>query len=212
MRTDELIARLARDTAPQRRPVTRLIGAATLAGFLGAAVIALGLWGPRPDLAQAVQGAGFWIKGGYALVLAAAGMLAVERLGRPEGGGRAGLLLAVAAGAGVAILAGRELAHLPRAAWAADLTGHSWKVCTLRIALVSAPGYAAALLALRRLAPTSPRLAAAAAGLLAGGLGAAAYGLTCNETASAFLATWYTLGMLAWAAVGAVAGRWLLRW
>jgi hypothetical protein len=192
--------------------MTRLIGAVALAGFLAAAAIALALWGPRPDFAQAIRGAGFWVKAGYALVLAAAGVLALERQGRPEGGGRAGLLLAIAAGAGMAVMAGSELSDLPRAAWAADLTGHTWKVCTLRIALVSAPGFAAALVALRRMAPASPRLAGAAAGLLAGGLGAAAYGLTCNEAASAFLASWYTLGMLAWAGVGAVVGPWLLRW
>jgi hypothetical protein len=101
---------------------------------------------------------------------------------------------------------------LPRGTWMPLVKGHSWKVCSLRIAALSLPGFAAALWALRRMAPTRPSLAGSAAGLMAGGLGALAYGLACNETAMTFLASWYTLGMLGWAAVGALIGPRLLRW
>ena len=212
MKTDELIVRLSRDAAPQRRPVARRLGACAAAGLLAGGAIALGMWGARPDLAQAAGAMMFWVKAGYALLLAVAGVLALERLSRPEGGGRAGWVLAIAAAAVMALFAARELMADPLAAWRHDLMGHSWQICSLRIALVAAPGFAAALIALRSMAPTHARLAGAAAGLLAGGLGATAYALTCNEMAAAFLAVWYTLGMLVWAGIGALAGPLVLRW
>jgi hypothetical protein len=212
VRTDELIARLARDAAPQRRPMARRLGACATAGFLAAAAIALGMWGARPDLMTAAGSMMFWVKAGYALILALAAMLALERLGRPGGGGRAGWALALAAAAAMIAIAAHQLMIDPVALWRRDLMGHSWTVCSLRIALVAAPAFAAALVALRGMAPTRPRLAGAAGGLLAGGLGAAAYALTCNEMAAAFLAVWYTLGMLTWAGVGALTGPWVLRW
>jgi hypothetical protein len=62
------------------------------------------------------------------------------------------------------------------------------------------------------MAPTRLGLAGAAAGLFAGGVGATVYGLYCEETAAAFVVVWYSLGMLACAALGAVVGRRLLRW
>ena len=55
-------------------------------------------------------------------------------------------------------------------------------------------------------------MAGAAAGLLAGATGALAYALHCQEMEAPFLAIWYLLGMLIPAALGALAGRWLLRW
>jgi hypothetical protein len=209
--TDELIARLA---AARRAParVPRLLAGAGGVGALAALGMALAMWGPRPDLAPALGTAGFWVKAGYAAALALAGGLAVERLGRPGEPARRGMILAGLATLTVLALAMRELAGLPREDWALVIKGHSWQVCSLRIAAVSLPGFIAALWALRRMAPTRPRLAGAAAGLMAGGLGAVAYSLTCTETAAAFLASWYSLGMVVWAAVGAMIGPRLLRW
>lgn len=211
MSTDELIARLG---AAERKParVPRLLAVAVGAGALAALGLALAMWGPRPDLAAALATAGFWMKAGYAAALALAGGLAVERLGRPGEPARRAMALAGLTTLIVLALAMRELARLPPEAWASVVRGHSWQVCSLRIAAVSLPGFAAALWALRRMAPTRPRLAGAAAGLMAGGLGAAAYSLTCTETAAAFLASWYSLGMAIWAAVGMIIGPRLLRW
>lgn len=211
MSTDELIARLA---AAGRTParVPWLLAVAVGVGAIAAVGMALAIWGPRPDLALALGTAGFWMKAGYAAALALAGGLAVERLGRPGEHTRRGMVLAGLATLTVLALAMRELAGLPLEAWAAAARGHSWQVCSLRIAAVSLPGFVAALWALRRMASTRPRLAGAAAGLMAGGLGAAAYSLTCTETAAVFLASWYSLGMAAWTAVGAMIGPRLLRW
>ena len=55
----------------------------------------------------------------------------------------------------------------PEAAHAHLFFGGSWRVCPLLIVLVSAPIYAAIVLALRQMAPTNPIAAGAAAGLFA---------------------------------------------
>jgi hypothetical protein len=65
---------------------------------------------------------------------------------------------------------------------------------------------------MRSAAPTRPAVAGAAAGLLAGGLGATVYTLHCPELAAPFIGVWYVLGMAIPAAIGAVAGWFLPRW
>jgi hypothetical protein len=57
-----------------------------------------------------------------------------------------------------------------------------------------------------------PTIAGLAAGLTSGGLAATMYALHCPEWAASFVATWYALGILASGALGAVAGRRVLRW
>jgi hypothetical protein len=80
------------------------------------------------------------------------------------------------------------------------------------VLLLSLPALAAALWALRGLAPTRPRAAGLAAGLLAGGLGAAGYALSCTELSPAFVAVWYSLGIALAGGLGASLGPWALRW
>jgi len=55
-------------------------------------------------------------------------------------------------------------------------------------------------------------LTGAAAGWLAGAVGACVYSLHCPEMAAPFVAIWYVLGMGMSAALGALAGRHWLRW
>lgn len=213
MRTDELIDALGRNLrpAPPSAAPKRLAWAA--AGGGAAALAAVVFWlGPRPDLAAAAGTPAFWMKAGYALVLGVAGFLAVERLARPAGSGRTGLAVAAAAVAVVVALGAAQLALAAPEARMPLWLGHSWDRCSLNILAVSLPMLAATLLVLRSLAPTRLAVAGAAAGLFCGGVGAAAYGLSCIETAPAFVATWYSLGMALPAIVGGLAGPWVLRW
>ena len=55
-------------------------------------------------------------------------------------------------------------------------------------------------------------LGRAAVGLAAGALGAWVYSFHCTEGGLPFLALWYSLGIAAVTAAGALAGRVLLRW
>ena len=92
------------------------------------------------------------------------------------------------------------------------LLGHSWASCPWIVLGLSLPGLAGALWALRGLAPTRPRLAGLAAGLLAGSWGALGYALACTEEALSFVALWYTLGIGLTGALGAALGPRALRW
>jgi hypothetical protein len=90
--------------------------------------------------------------------------------------------------------------------------GHSWASCPTNVLLLALPTLAGALWALRGLAPTRPRAAGLAAGLLAGGIGAFGYALSCTELSAAFVAVWYSLGIGLAGGLGALLGPWLLRW
>jgi hypothetical protein len=212
MKTADLIASLASSAAPiPPVPVARGIAVACLLGAAVALAVLIGWLGLRP-LGEAVETRSFWMKGAYTLALSAAGLIAVYRLAR--GGGRLGaapaiILVAVAPMAAMTVI--ETLRTSP-----ADLTslwlGHSWKDCSFHIVALAAPVFVGVIIVLRRLAPTRLALAGAAAGLLAGAVGATVYGLYCAETAVAFVVTWYTLGIAVCMGVGALLGERLLRW
>lgn len=213
MKTDELIAALAAGTEPvdPRAPRQRLL-LATLAGAALGVPLMIGLLGPNPQLAQAAQWPMFWTKLAFALAVAAAAFAVVLRLAKP------GVPVRRAAGAlampfaALWLLAAAVLLASAPGERAALVMGSTWRVCPLNIGMLSLPALALALWALRGLAPTRLRLAGAAAGLLAGGLGTVVYTLHCPETAAPFLATWYVLGMMVPTALGAALGPRVLRW
>lgn len=214
MRTDDLIEALASDTGGGREtaPPRRLL---MVAGFGGAAalVLVLGWLHARPDLAQAILGPMFWIKSGYTALLGVAGYLAIERLSRPDGSGKRGwalafavFLLCAAAGVQQAMVSPDVQAALRL------LHGHSWRSCSPRILLLGLPMLGLGLWVLRGMAPTRPGLAGFAMGLFSGGVVATVYGLHCPEHTFTFIALWYSLGVLALGLVGALIGRFALRW
>ena len=112
----------------------------------------------------------------------------------------------------MASMAMHRAMHTGADAQAALWLGHTWRVCPWRIAGLAIPIWLALIFALRGLAPTRLALTGAAAGLMAGGLAAAVYGLWCQEQAAPFVMVWYSAGVAIAALAGALAGRRLLRW
>jgi hypothetical protein len=212
MKTHDLIGLLAQDSPPMpaRRLAPRLLGAA-LAGAVVSALILVAWLGLRP-MDQAMHSPPFWMKAAYTALLALAGLMAAVRLARPGGRVGAALVLAVVAVAWLAMLAMMETMRTPAAGQSHLWLGWTWGICPFRILALALPIFAAVLWLMRRMAPTRLALAGAAAGLFAGGVGATVYGLYCRESAAAFVVVWYSLGILACAALGAVIGRRLLRW
>lgn len=209
--TGELIEALALDAGPTRKVSPRLMAAAALGGLAAFALVALWL-GFRPDLAEAPATRMFWMKAFYTCLLALGGFWAVERVSRPAGSPRKGLTLALSV---FALLAAIGLWRLMGAApdeRMPMLMGASWRRCPTNILVLALPILAAVLVVVRSLAPTRLTLAGAAAGLFAGGVAATIYGLHCPEYTMAFVAVWYTLGVTAVTAVGAMLGPWALRW
>lgn len=213
MKTDELIALLARDATPVKRAALPMrIGMLALLGAVAAFVILVPWLGIRPDLAEAVTGSTYWMKTLYTLGVGVAGFALAERLSRPGAKGRIGWALAGFFAAAIVAIAVSQIIATPPEQMHAALMGSSWDKCPWRILVLSLPGLAVILWAMRKFAPTRPALAGAAAGLLAGGIAATVYGLHCQEIAAPFVALWYSLGMISSAIVGSLIGSRLLRW
>jgi hypothetical protein len=212
MKTDELIAVLSAGTAPVAPGVVRQrLLLACLIGALGTAVLVFTILHPR-DIVEASHTRAFWMKVGYTAWLGLGGYLLADRAARP--GARLGIAPYVAAAPLVLIasMAVFDLARLPPTAWHDVWMGQSARFCSIAIMIAAVPVFIAVTVALRRLAPTRLVFAGAAAGLLAGGVGAAVYALWCREHSAVFVASWYTLGIAACAGIGALLGPKLLRW
>ena len=213
MKTDALIAMLAQGpVAAPRRAVGRRLLAAIASGVAIELVAMLATLHLRADLATAVHLPMFWIKLAVPLVVAALAVAAVRRLARP--GGNAGPALAIGAVLLIvlATVAIAEVVMAPANARAVLVLGKTALPCVVLVAVLSLPALVAIVVALRSLAPTRLTAAGAAAGALAGGLGAAVYAWHCNEMTLPFVAVWYVLGMAIPAGLGALLGRRWLHW
>jgi hypothetical protein len=210
MRTQELIAALARDALPREPSPGRAIALALAAGAAGGLLVFLVLLGPRHDFAAALHSPRFVLKFVVTLVALAVGLALAARLARPGGEAKVALLALPLATVGGGVL--WEALTVPEGQWMARLVGVNAVVCLASIPVIAAAPFCALLLALRTAAPTRPRFAGAAAGLLAGAVGATFYASHCPDDSPFFVATWYTLGIGAVTAAGALAGERLLRW
>jgi len=214
MKTDELIGLLAADASPVPRHVgERRFALALLVGGLLALAWVAGQYGLRADLAAVALTAPFALKLAMPLTVAVYALVVVFRLAHPGArvrpAWRWGLVLPVG------LLWLWAVAVLATAApdTRADLVlGQTWRVCVFNVTATALPVGVALFWALRGLAPTRPVATGAAAGWLAGAVGATVYALHCPEMDAPFLAVWYVLGMAVCAGLGALAGRWALRW
>ena len=213
MKTDDLVTMLVTGVTPvPRYAASRSMGLALLAGVPVSLVMLWLGYGLRRDLMQVINLPMFWVKLAFPLCIALSALVVVQRLARPgvrvrrAGWGLVAPVVMVFALAGAAWLDTPVQERLPL------LMGVSWRTCALSISLMALPIFIPLMLALKGLAPTQPTLAGAAAGALAGGLGATVYALYCEEMAAPFLAVWYVLGILVPVLAGSVLGQRWLRW
>jgi hypothetical protein len=154
----------------------------------------------------------FWIKLGYAAILATLVFPLVVQLSRPTGTLPRYMLVLLGPVAALAALALYNFVAAEPSERMHLIMGNSSNVCPWRIFALSLPILGAVFVSLRRLAPTRLALAGAAAGLLAGAAGTIIYALHCDESSAPFVVIWYTLGMSAVGIAGGLLGRTLLRW
>lgn len=213
MENDALIDTLSDELRPVRRhAIARTIAPGLLVGLAVTMVLIVALLGIRPDLDVAARGVAFWMKSAYTSALGLGALLLVAQLARPDTRHLRWLWLPAVPIGLLALAALAELVAAPAADRRAMWLGHSWQQCPWLVLILSAPIFAGLLRSLRRLAPTRPRAAGAAAGLAAGALAATLYGLYCTEASAAFVMTWYSLGIALAAGVGALLGPHALRW
>jgi hypothetical protein len=166
---------------------------------------------PRADLGAVISTPRVAFKFLATLTLVGAAGLFALRATRPESEFNLRAILApVLTLLAVAITA--ELIASPPAAWLALLIGTNALACLALVPLISLVPLGAILTALRYGAPSDPRLASAAAGLLAGGIGATLYATHCVDDSPLFVAAWYGLSITIVAVLGAALGARTLQW
>lgn len=212
MRTDDLIASLAGGATPVRQGIVATTFARALAIGVGLTLVVFFLfWGIRPDAAIILQSPFLAAKTALPLLLGGLAVPVGLTLARPGGATRISTALwTVPAILGVFIIA--ALVVTPPAQWQTEFYGSSIALCLASIPILSLPILAGVLFALRRGAPEHPALCGAAAGLIAGGLGAAIYSLFCTEDSPLFYGMWYSSAIVGVVIVGAVIGNRALRW
>jgi len=209
--TDDLIRALAEDGAKRPEPIARRLAWLSALGLLAGAGLLAALLGPRPDLMEVLASPPVLFKFLVTLTLAgAAGALALRSVQpgvRPSvGAALAAPLILLTVGVGA------ELVISPAASWPPLLVGQNAGVCLVLIPLFSLPPLLGALAGLRHGAPLRPGLAGAAAGLFAGGLGAALWAVHCTDDSPLFVAAWYAPAVAIVTLVGATLGARMLRW
>lgn len=212
MKTDDLISRLSADQPPPQRPAGQSLALAAVLAIICASGVMLLSIGPRPDFAAALGTWRFDMKFVVTLTLASSAYFLLRRAIYPEGFARAPLWIILAAPALLAAAVAYELTVLPASAWWSAQMGTNWLHCLVLVPLFGLLPLVLALWGIRQGASTRPALTGFLAGLLAGGLGAAAYAANCPDDSPLFVMTWYPVGILGLGALGALAGGRVLRW
>ena len=213
MTTDDLIETLARGTRPvPRRSASLRLGLSLAVALVVVLVLIAATLGFRPDLDIAMAGMMFWMKLAYTASLALIGIAALPTLVRPEARPPRWLWLLAMPVALLGLVSAHELAAMPRDQWLSMWLGQSWRVCSALIFGFALPIGGALMLVARQFAPTQLVRTGAVIGLSAGGAAAALYSLHCPEASASFVLTWYTGGIAAATAIGALLGPRLLRW
>jgi hypothetical protein len=210
-KTNDLIGSLAQEAGSRRTRsglwLERRLGLAVVLALGLGAGLAILLFGSGPSLASTVPTAPFWHKIACSLAVAAGGFLLVRSLARPDGSGRS--IVALLPAAALLVLgAVTDESGFP----VLGRSGQSVPICLAAIVLLSLPALGLILGVVRSGAPTRPTFAGTAIGILAGGLGAAAYAVACKNDGGLFVAIWYSAAILIVAGLGALLGRRVLAW
>jgi hypothetical protein len=212
VKTDDLIAALAKDQAvPAPKPRTAII-CAVVAGAIIAAILFVSILSHRPDLAKAAGTYRFLFKIVFTLTLAATAIGLVFQIFRPEAvPGRWLWLIALAPGMLLAAVLA-ELLVMPSSTWLPGMIGIKPLFCFFVICLLSIGPLVAFFAALRYGAPSNPGLAGTLAGLASGGIAAALFVFHCPNDSPLFVIVWYSLAIGLVTLVGYFAGRRWLAW
>lgn len=210
MRTDDLVAALARDARVDAAPIGRGVLLAALVALSVAVLTMQASIRIRPDMLSALSSPLFLAKLAAVASLAVAALAIAAAMAQP--GSRVTFLLLVPAGLFWLAAVAFEITTQPLAALPMRLVGKNAVACLTLVPIYAFLPFGLFVLALRRGAPLSPKLAGAMAGLAAGAVGAFAYGLHCDDDSPFFVALWYGLAVAIVTIAGARLGPRLLRW
>lgn len=211
MRTDHLIEALAADSGAPMAHARYALWSAWLVGGVGAGLLLFGTIGARTDLAAALTTWRFDLKLFLVVAAVAAAVVDCKSCLRPD----VDRTIHWPTYAVAALLLSSvvfELAVTPRSQWGTKLVGTNNLFCLVAVPALAIAPFIAIFWAVKRGAPASPSFAGAAAGRLAATTAAAFYALHCFDDSPLFVATWYSIAIVAMSSVGAVLGQRALRW
>ena len=216
MNTDRLIDILSANLEPAcLGQFEKMLILAMTTGGAAAFGLMLATVGPRPDLHSTAHLEWLALKLVFALSVIGAGVPPLVRSARPGFENVTNWAVALFPFfAAIAIALAMLLLGSP-GAWKGMILGArtiSSARCVLCTVFFAAIPLAALIWALRRGAPTRLKLSGAIAGIVAGGIGAAAFAFSCTSDTLPFIAIWYGAAIMFCAAIGAQLGPRLLRW
>jgi hypothetical protein len=213
MNTDDLIDVLSTNVeSVDTRKVVRYVRVALFVGTSTAVGISLAALGLRPELAHASISIFMFAKLAFALAVVGLASAYLTKSVRPGGEFHSSVFLTTLPFLGIIGLAAISLASAPSSHWETMVMGDQWLECLLSIPIIAVVPFATIMWAVRRAAPTDLKRTGALAGLVAGGVSAAAYALHCADDSLPFIAVWYGATVVLCTIVGAMLGPRLLRW
>ena len=214
MNTDRLIDVLSANLEPVNRgQLGKALALAMVVGGVAAFGLMLTTVGPRSHFESTPQLEWTAAKLFFALSIICTGapfLIRAIRPGREKQARWAFLFFPLAAAFALTVV----MLLLGRNAWGTPLGARelSSARCIFCVPFFAVIPFAALIWALRQGAPTRLTLCGAIAGIVAGGLGAAAYALACNSDTVPFIAIWYSGAIALCGLIGARLGPRVLRW
>ncbi|MEM8826143.1 MAG: DUF1109 domain-containing protein [Pseudomonadota bacterium] len=210
---NSFIDTLVEDAAPVRRADGTVFGTVYAGGFLAALAVTATVLGVRPDIGTAMgTGIVLW-KFAASGIVALLGAFVLMRAGLPARNVKGGvgyasalvaLLFAVPLVAAIATAPEAQMSAAANTGWAVQ--------CLMGITAATVPMWAAALVWLRRAAPTNLEQASWSAGLASASAGATAFALHCPFDEVAYVGLWYMVGIVGIAALTRLVLPRLIRW
>jgi hypothetical protein len=213
MKTEELIDLLSTNIEPvDTQKADRTLQIAIVAGLVLALLTCIVTLGVRPDLNNPGVFGFLLVKIGFGVVVIILGWHLLLKHARPGGENHSRIFLAGVPFAALMALAAVNLISVPASHWGHMIMGERWLGCLLSIPIIAVVPFAVITWAVRMAAPTNLLRTGALAGLVAGGISAAAYALHCPDDSLPFIALWYGGTIVLCTLAGAVLGPRLLRW
>ena len=194
------------------RYMAMIAASGLVGGGLAVGWLSLSGGGIRADYLAHLAESVVMAKQAIPLVIAGFALPLILRLSLPEGRTGNTIVLLIIACLVLPVMAGVHLLSTPIGEWGGLIAGRSRLQCMVFVPLLSLLLTAAQILSLRHWAVTKPLLTGAVVGVLSGATATIIYALFCVEDAPAFYGFWYSVGILASASIGAVAGGKWLRW
>jgi hypothetical protein len=216
MNTDRLIDILSIDPEPvEHGQLGKVLLLAIVIGEAAAIALMLATVGPRADLQSSAHLEWLTVKLLFALSVVGVGvplLISSIRPGLEEQTNWRLILVPFVAAFAIALAVLFLNQPQAREAIIRGATRVSSVRCLLSIIVFATLPMAAVIWAVRKGAPTRLRLSGSITGMVAGGIGAAAYAFNCTSDTIPFIAIWYGAAIAICALVGALIGPRVFRW